>query len=218
MAASPSPTPQELTVTDLVARARSLAGQPGRTILGIAGAPGSGKSTVAAELVQQLGSDAVLVPMDGFHLANEVLRGLGRQQSKGAPDTFDAGGYVALLRRLSGQLDDTVYAPAFRREIEEPIAASIAVHRRTPLVITEGNYLLLPDEPWAQVRGLLDAAWFLLPEESVRQERLIARHVAFGKAADAAREWALGSDQRNADLVADSALRADGVFQMIGPR
>ena len=92
--------------------------------------------------------------MDGFHLANVELERLGRRGRKGAPDTFDSAGYVALLRRLLAQADDEiVYAPEFRREIEEPIANAIPVFAPTQLVITEGNYLLLDDGPWARGAG-----------------------------------------------------------------
>lgn len=164
---------------------------------------------MAAALVRELGSDAVLVPMDGFHLSNDVLLALGRRDRKGSPDTFDAAGYVALLRRLRDQSDDVVYAPSFRRDLEDPIASSIPVPPHTPIVVTEGNYLLLDTHPWGLVRGLLDASWFLMPEQAVRRERLIARHVAFGKPLDAARAWADGTDERNADLVAATAQHAD---------
>lgn len=210
----PSRVPGRLEVAELVDRARSLARQPGRTMLGIVGAPGAGKSTVVDALIRGLGADAALVPMDGFHLADRVLSALGRRERKGAPDTFDAAGYVTLLRRLRNGAEDVVYAPEFRRDLEEPIASSIAVSLETPIVITEGNYLLLPYEPWVHVRTLLDEVWFLMPEEAVRQERLVARHIAFGKDPDAARAWAMGSDQRNAELVTSTADRADLVFSV----
>ena len=125
----------------LLARARRLAAGGARSILGIAGPPGGGKSTLARLVVDALGDAAVLVPMDGFHLAQPELVRLGRRDRMGAPDTFDAAGYVALLARLRALEDDVVYAPEFRREIEEPIAGAIAVPRSVPLVVTEGNYL-----------------------------------------------------------------------------
>src|SRR5215470_13684732 len=120
----------------LVARARTLARQGERKILGIAGPPGGGKSTVARQVVAELGEQARLVPMDGFHLAQSELVRLGRRDRMGAPDTFDAAGYAALLRRLRDNAEPVVYAPAFRREIEEPIAGAIAVLRQVPLVVT----------------------------------------------------------------------------------
>jgi pantothenate kinase len=190
-----------------------LAGS-GRTIIGIAGAPGAGKSTLATALVHELGPAAVLVPMDGFHLSNQVLESLGRRNRKGAPDTFDVAGYAALLRRLRAPGAGTVYAPAFRREIEEPIGASIPVPPQTRIVVTEGNYLLLDIPPWRQIRALLDAVWYLEIDESVRLQRLIARHMSFDKTPETARAWAEGSDQRNADIVAASAHRADLVVRL----
>ncbi len=193
----------------LLERARALASTGERRILGIAGAPGSGKSTIAHWLADELSDAAVLVPMDGFHLANDVLISLGRRERKGAPDTFDADGYAALLRRLRERSEPIVYAPRFAREIEEPIGSAIPVPRDTPLVITEGNYLLVPEAPWGQVRALLDEAWFLRPDDEVRQRRLIDRHVEFGKDADSARAWALGTDERNAVLIAQTAQYAD---------
>ncbi|MFJ4689019.1 nucleoside/nucleotide kinase family protein [Streptomyces sp. NPDC091377] len=199
----------------LAARARALAADSPRTIIGIAGPPGAGKSTLAEALVAALGRDvAVLVPMDGFHLADAVLTSLGRRERKGAPDTFDAAGYVALLRRLRAAGPDVVYAPAFRRDLEEPIGSSVPVPPDLPIVVTEGNYLLLDSHPWCQVRELLDAAWFLRLDETVRLERLVARHLAYDKSPAAARAWAQGSDQRNAETVAGSQRYADLVVRM----
>ena len=187
-----------------------------RRLLGIAGAPGAGKSTLAARLVRQLGEQAVLVPMDGFHLADAALERLGRLGRKGAPDTFDAGGYVALLQRLrtARPQDAPVWAPMFERDLEQPLAGAIEVGAEVPLVITEGNYLLLEDGPFAQVRAMLDACWFVEVPEELRLERLIARHERFGKSPQAAREWALGPDEANARLVAGTRDRADVVVDL----
>jgi pantothenate kinase len=202
------------TFAGLADRVRAMSASSARTIIGITGPPGAGKSTLAEALVRELGPDAVLVPMDGYHLSNQVLESLGRRDRKGAPDTFDAAGYVALLRRLRTPCADTVYAPVFRREIEEPIGSSIPVPPQAPVVITEGNYLLLDTHPWRQVRDLLDAAWYLDIDDAVRVERLIARHVEFGKTPDAARAWVERSDQRNAEIIAPSAHRADLVLRL----
>src|SRR5215211_279808 len=193
----------------LVARARALAQQGGRRILGIAGPPGGGKSTVARQVVAELGEQARLVPMDGFHLAQSELVRLGRRDRMGAPDTFDAAGYAALLKRLRSD-EPVVYAPEFRREIEEPIAGAIAVPKTVPLVVTEGNYLLL----WPEIKPLLDEAWYVETDEELRVQRLIQRHIQFGKTPEYARAWVMRSDERNAELVAQTAAHADHLVRL----
>lgn len=193
----------------------------GRRLLGIAGAPGAGKSTLTALLAEQLpAGSCVVVPMDGFHLADIALARLGRAERKGAPDTFDAAGYVALLQRLRTAMphDPSVWAPMFERELEQPLAGAIEVRAEVPLVITEGNYLLLEDGPFAQVRAMLDACWFVEVPEELRHERLIARHEHFGKPPRAARDWALGPDEDNARLVAATRDRADVVVGVSSAR
>jgi pantothenate kinase len=197
---------------DLVADARRLADAGGRRILGITGAPAAGKSTLAARLVAALDGRAVQVGMDGFHLAQRELRRLGRTERKGAPDTFDAVGYVALLGRLRAAGPDVVYAPEFRRDLEEPVGSAIPVPPDVPLVVTEGNYLLLSGEPWRRIRPLLDEVWFLAPPEDDRVRRLVSRHREFGRSPEQAVRRAHGSDRRNAILVADTARHADRVL------
>lgn len=203
------PQPEAHTFFELLARARTLAVGGRRRILGIAGAPGSGKSTLAARLAQELGEDAVVVPMDGFHLTNHELVRLGRRRRKGAPDTFDVAGYLSLLRRLGEDSSNTVYAPEFDRGAEMSVAGAIPVEPQVPLVVTEGNYLLLQSPGWNDVRPLLDEAWFLLPDEKTRVDRLIQRHIDHGKSPQQAREWFQGSDRHNGDLVAQTRHRAD---------
>jgi len=200
----------------LVDRARRLVVPGARRLLGITGAPGAGKSTLAAALVAALGPDATLAPMDGYHLANVELARLGRADRKGAPETFDAAGYVALLRRLRDPGPDTVYAPEFRREIEEPVAGAIPVPPAVPLVITEGNYLLLDTVPWSAVRGLLDEVWYLEPDDAPRLDRLIRRHVEHGRSLERATEWVLRSDERNAEVIRATRDRADLVVRDAG--
>lgn len=191
-----------------------------RRLLGIAGAPGAGKSTLTELLVEQLpAGSCVVVPMDGFHLADVALARCGRAERKGAPDTFDAAGFVALLQRIRTAMpqDPPVWAPMFERELEQPLAGAIEVPAQVPLVITEGNYLLADEGAFAQVRTLLDARWFVEVPESLRRERLIARHERFGKAPQQARDWALGPDEANARLVAATRSRADVVVGLDPP-
>jgi pantothenate kinase len=205
--------------TALAARARSLADVArdtgGRRILGIAGPPGAGKSTLARALVSTVGDAAVYLPMDGYHLAQVELVRLGRTDRKGAPDTFDGAGFVALLRRLRAVPDEVIYAPAFDRTIEEPIAGAVPIGPSHHLVVTEGIYLLLATPPWSGIRGLLDEAWYVDLDAAVRLERLIARHVRFGRTADAAQEWVMRSDEANARLVAETVDHADLVVREI---
>jgi pantothenate kinase len=208
----------EADLAQLIEDARRLAARGERQILGLTGPPGAGKSQLAAALVTALAPQAVLVPMDGFHLANAELVRLGRRDRKGAIDTFDAAGFVALLRRLRDPAEAVVYAPEFRREIEEPIACAIPVPRETPLVVTEGNYLLVDRGDWAALGELIDEVWYLDPGEDDRLERLIARHVAYGKPPEQARAWSLGTDQRNAELVAATRTRADRVIRLATAR
>jgi pantothenate kinase len=202
------------SMNDLSAMARELATGGHRTILGITGPPGAGKSTIADAIVEAVGDDARLVGMDGFHLAQRELARLGRQVRKGAPDTFDAAGYVALLRRLHDRTETVVYAPWFDRSIEEPIACAVPVERDVPLVVTEGNYLLVDDGDWAQIRPLLGACWYVDLDDRSRIDRLVARHVAYGRTSEAAREWVLRSDQPNAELIARTRQRADLVITL----
>jgi pantothenate kinase len=211
-------TPAEVTAEQALDAARALLDEAlragSRRLLGIAGAPGAGKSTLTALLAEHLPEGScVVVPMDGFHLADAALARLGRLERKGAPDTFDAAGYVALLQRLRGARprDASVWAPAFERELEQPIAGSIEVPADVPLVITEGNYLLA-DETFAPVRGLLDARWFVETAEELRLRWLVARHERFGKPPAQARQWALGPDEDNARLVAATRARAQLVI------
>jgi len=196
-------------------RLHALLAAGGRRVLGIAGAPGAGKSTLAAQVAATLGGACVVVPMDGFHLAQSELERIGRADRKGAPDTFDADGYVALLRRLRDPAPGhVVYAPEYRRDLRNPVAGAVAVPADVPLVVTEGNYLLLDDHGFGPVAGLLDESWFVAPLDDLRLARLVARHERYGKPPAAALAWSTGPDAANARLVAPTAARADVV---VGP-
>ncbi len=211
-----APDTAEVPFAQLLGRARDLVARPGRAILGIAGPPAAGKSTLAARLRDELGGAVACVPLDGFHLAHRLLAERGMAERKGAPDTFDAAGYVALLQRLRDPGEGIVYAPRFDRSIEDSIANAIAVPPDVPLVITEGNYLLLRSGPWAQVAALLDEAWYIDLAEDIRLARLVGRHMEFGRDAAQARERATGSDQRNAVLIEASRDYASLVVSLGG--
>jgi pantothenate kinase len=187
-----------LTAFDgLLDRARQLTAGGNRRLLGITGPPGAGKSTLAGRLAEALGSErALVVGMDGFHIADAELQRTGLRDRKGAPETFDRAGYVALLNRLRREASD-VYVPVFDRRIEDSVAAALVVPSSVSLVLTEGNYLLV----WPEVRELLDEVWYLDPPHDERVTALVARHVAFGKSRAAAEAWVVRSDGSNADLV-----------------
>ncbi len=188
-------------------------------MLGVTGAPGAGKTTLAEALVAALASgdaqDGPLavahVPMDGFHLADVQLTRLGLADRKGAPETFDVDGYLAILQRVRKGSGRPVYGPGFERDLEQPIAAALVVEPTVRLVVTEGNYLLLDDPGWREVRAAMDEVWYVELAEAERLRRLVERHVAFGKPPEAARAWALGPDQANAERVASTRSAADFV-------
>lgn len=198
----------------------------GRVILGIAGAPGAGKSTLATELEEEAArrgraDEVAVLPMDGFHLADAALEALGRRERKGAVDTFDGWGFVALLERVLADRANTVYAPAFDRTVGEPVAGSIAIDPGVRLVVVEGNYLLAPAEPWARIPGLLAESWFVATPEAERLRRLIERHVRHGRTPEAARAWATDVDGANARLIEPTAATAtlivDGGLPVAAP-
>lgn len=210
MTSEPAPD----TLDSLVEDARRLAARPGRTILGLTGAPGAGKSTVAAVLADALGTELVaLAPMDGFHLDDAILHARGARGRKGAIDTFDDAGYAALLARLRSQgPDEIVYAPRYDRDLETSIGSALPISPSVPLVVTEGNYLLARAGAWPQARAALDEVWFLDLDPRLREARLVERHVRHGEDPARARERALGPDQSNA--VAVESFR-DGATRVV---
>jgi pantothenate kinase len=198
----------------LIAAAERMVSPGRRRILGITGAPGAGKSTLSEALVAALAPQAVLVSMDGFHLCNTELRRLGRFERKGAIDTFDAAGYLHLLKRLQSREEDVVYAPRFDRALEESIGSAIPVPAEVPLIVTEGNYLLADGPSWSQIRSLLDECWYVEPGEERRLNRLMARHVEFGRSPGEAYERSHGPDGRNAELIRSTKPRATRVVEV----
>ena len=207
-----------MATADLLARdAIALGDGEARAILGIAGSPGAGKSTLVDLLLERIravkGTEWVAhVPMDGFHLADAQLDRIGARGRKGAPETFDAAGYAHLLERVKREVDDPVYVPGFDRTLEQPVAAALVVLPSARLVVTEGNYLLTDDAAWGRARRAMDAVWFVASEESDRIDRLVARHIEFGKTPEEARTWVATTDQRNSELVAGTVRRADRVI------
>jgi pantothenate kinase len=186
-------------------------------LVGITGAPGAGKSTLAEALVGALGASAILLPMDGYHLPQATLVELGRRDRMGAPDTFDVTGLLATLALLRAPVENSgqsVLAPGFNRETEEAVSDAIVISPEFSTVVIEGNYLLLNEGDWASVAGLLDLSFFLETDPELRISRLIARHERFGKSQEAARAWALGPDENNARLIATTAPRADYLLRL----
>lgn len=179
----------------------------GRVLIGIAGPPGAGKSTLSSAVAGRIGQGCAHLPMDGFHLADAALDLLGLRDRKGAPETFDAEGFAALLARVAHR--ECVWAPAFERTLEQPIAQSIRVGEEASVVVTEGNYLLLPEPRWQAARSAFDEVWFCDLDDAVRRERLVHRHVGFGKSPDQARAWVERVDEPNAALVQQYAHLAD---------
>lgn len=210
------PSSDPCNVEQIIAWAREMVVPGERRILGITGAPGSGKSTLGETLAAALDGQAVLAGLDSFHLSNAELHRLGRRERKGAADTFDAAGYVNLLRRLRAREEAVVYAAVFDRNLEESIACALPIPQEVPLIITEGNYLLVREPEWAPVGELLDECWYVDPGEGTRLERLIARHEYFGRSPAKASERSHGSDQRNALLVAATRRYADRVIECPG--
>ena len=186
-----------------------------RALVGIVGKPGAGKSTLSAYLLQELeSSEVTVVPMDGYHLSNAVLQELGRADRKGAPDTFDIAGFATLLQRIRVEKTFDIYYPVFDRAIEESIAAQGVVTQKTKVVIIEGNYLLHDSGGWEVIADLLDEIWFIDVDDEKRLERLIARHIAYGKSHEAAENWSRGSDEVNARTIAAGRSRAHAVITL----
>ncbi len=201
-------------LADLAARARALMASGQRVVLGIVGPPGVGKSTLAQALVREIGERAAYLPMDGFHLPQARLRALGTRDRMGAPETFDAGAYATLVEAVVASPGMSLTAPGFDRTVEEPVPDGVRIGAAALLVVTEGNYLLLPGDDWERARARMAAVWQLRLAEEVRRERLLARHIAFGKSPAQALEWMTRVDEPNARLVQSYAARADLIIDV----
>lgn len=196
----------------VVDRAAALAGRADRVVLGIVGEPGAGKTTLAVAVIEALTARGVPVawlPMDGFHLGDRSLDALGLRARKGAIETFDGWGYLATLRRVLDEPGHPVYVPGFERTLEQPIAADRVIPPGPALILTEGNYLLDATEPWSLVREVAAEIWYADVPDALRHNRLVDRHVAFGKTRAAAEAWVAAVDEPNAERIRSRREHAD---------
>lgn len=192
-----------------------LQGSKPRTMIGIVGKPGAGKSTVVTEIQKQFSAEEVaIIPMDGYHLSNEELIKLGRLERKGAPDTFDVEGFISLITRVRNEIDKDHTFPIFHREIEASKADEGIVLRNTKVIVIEGNYLFSEEHNWSEVFPLLDQSWFIEIDDEIRMQRLITRHIKYGKTPQEAEEWSRGSDEENAKFIAKTASRAERIIKL----
>ncbi|MCI4665515.1 MAG: hypothetical protein MRY74_12405 [Neomegalonema sp.] len=186
-----------------------------RALIGLAGPAGSGKSTLAAALVAALndgeGPGAALVPMDGFHLDNRILAARNLSHRKGAPETFDAAGFVAALRRLRMGAED-VYLPDFDRPRDIALAGAIVAEQDTPIIVVEGSYLFLDQPPWRDGAPLFDLRLFLRPPLEVLEQRLRRRWRDLNLSETDAQTRVQSNDLPNAQLVLSASLPPDAVL------
>ena len=207
--------PDGITRAELLEFAVGIQATERRCLMGLTGPPGSGKSTLAAYVAGSLCPSPPVVPMDGFHLAQAVIDQKGLGDRKGSPETFDPWGFVSLVERLASPAGGgLVYAPKFDRCIEEPLAGAIPVKPADGLVIVEGNYLLLDESPWTQIRPALDLCAYLEVEDAIRIRRLVDRHMRYGKPRREAERFVRNSDEKNAQLIKATRDRADFVVPM----
>ena len=206
---------KRLTRDSALERASLLQESSTRYILGIVGKPGVGKSTFTDFLREHLSQELfAILPMDGFHMSNEELLELGRRDRKGAPDTFDVRSFTQTLAAIKESNGKEIKFPIFKREIEASIPDAGIIPAQAKLVIVEGNYLLHDQSGWEQVGSFLDEAWYLHVDDELRMQRLIARHIAFGKSPEDAKDWSEGTDEVNARVIDKSESKADFVVTL----
>ena len=186
-----------------------------RSIIGIVGKPGAGKSTVVSEIEKRFDSSQVsVIPMDGYHLSNEELISLDRRDRKGAPDTFDTQSFISLISKVKNNPETELRFPIFHREIEASKADEGIVQSGVKVIVVEGNYLFSEEHNWEGVFPLLDHTWFIEIADEVRIERLIARHIRYGKTPEDAEKWSRGSDEANARFIELTAHRASNIIKL----
>ena len=186
-----------------------------RIVVGIAGPPASGKSTLAQAVVTQLNEQigqmeerAVLLPMDGYHLDNRILEKRGLLNRKGAPETFDANGFCAAVELLA-RAERESFHPTFDRSLDIAVAGAISISRAVPIIVVEGNDLLLNSAPWSELKQFFSVTVFISPQMETLKERLVQRWVDHGMAPEAALERAMRNDLPNAKTVLDQSGHAD---------
>ena len=202
----------KLTTTDaLVREVRKRAIEHERILVAVAGPPGSGKSTLAENLAERLGPSAAVLPMDGFHLDNSTLRQMDLFDRKGAPETFDASGFVALVRELRSNKD--LFYPTFDREADSTVPRGGQIGKQTNVVVVEGNYLLLDNPPWSELADLFDLTVSIDVDRDVLESRLIKRWLDHGLSEADAEARALSNDMRNVEFVTNNSRASDFVIQ-----
>ncbi|MEU3789089.1 nucleoside/nucleotide kinase family protein [Streptomyces fructofermentans] len=214
--AGPAPVGRPPGLDRLAAEALRLTARSPRAVLGLAGPPGAGKSTLARALVAHLGARAAYLPLDGFHLSNAQLERLGLTARKGSEPSFDVWGYVDLLRRVLGETARDVYVPDYDRTLHEPVAARHVVPAAARLVVTEGNYLACDLPGWREAYGLMGECWYVEAPAGVRRTRLVERQLAGGRDEGAARAWVETNDGPNGLLVEASRERCRRILTTIG--
>ena len=191
-----------------------LQGDNPRILIGIVGKPGAGKSTLVDTIKIQFPSDEVsIISQDGYHLSNEILNDIGARDRKGAPDTFDQKRFIKLLQQVKSASEDVLF-PIFHREIEASIEDEGVVPSTARVVVVEGNYLLSTEFGWDEVAELLDHSFYIEIDDEIRLQRLIERHVRYGKSVKEAKDWAMGTDEVNAKFIESARDRATEIIEI----